>query len=111
MRADLRAGAHEPRSPSPAAPPRLEVAIPEDLVEAIAFRAAEIVVAKMQAEAKSWPEWMSITTAAAYLDVSVERVRKLQARRQLPFHQEAAGCRVFFRRTELDEAMSRVRQG
>jgi excisionase family DNA binding protein len=81
-----------------------------ELVEAIAARAAEIVVERLQVGQQSWPEWMGIETAAQYLDVSPERLRKLQARRRLPFHQEGPGCRVFFRRSELDVAMAELRQ-
>lgn len=57
-----------------------------------------------------WPEWMSVETAANYLDVTVERVRKLKDRREIPYYQEAPGCRVFFRRSELDEWMSGFRR-
>jgi excisionase family DNA binding protein len=88
----------------------LALPIPDEVVEAIALRAAQIVVERLQVESQAWPEWMGIETAAKYLDVSVERVRKLQARRQLPFHQEGPGCRVFFRRSELDAAMAELRQ-
>jgi excisionase family DNA binding protein len=51
------------------------------------------------------PEWMNVNTAARYLDVSTERVRKLVARREIPFTQEAPGCRVFFSRSDLDAWM------
>jgi excisionase family DNA binding protein len=56
-----------------------------------------------------WPEWMSVETAARYLDVSPERLRKLQARREIPYSQEASGCRVFFRRADLDAWMTSQR--
>jgi hypothetical protein len=59
--------------------------------------------------AEPWPEWMSAETAARYLDVSVERVRKLQGRREIPYYQEGPNCRVFFHRPELDECMRRFR--
>ncbi|MBA2460729.1 MAG: helix-turn-helix domain-containing protein, partial [Actinobacteria bacterium] len=55
------------------------------------------------------PEWLSVESAAVYLDVSPERVRKLVARRALPYYQDGIGCRVFLRRRELDEWMSRTR--
>jgi excisionase family DNA binding protein len=56
-------------------------------------------------EREPWPHWMSTETAAAYLDCSVERVRKLVARRQIPFAQEGHGCRLEFSRDDLDEWM------
>jgi len=55
------------------------------------------------------PEFMSIDTAAKYLDVSPERLRKLQARRRIPYYQEGIGCRVLFRRTDLDQWMATFR--
>ena len=95
----------------------LTLVIPSELIERIAERAAELVRQgeprrdpRGRANSGGWPEWLSVETAAAYLDVSPERVRKLQARGELPFYQEGPGCRVLFRRLELDEAMSRWRQ-
>jgi hypothetical protein len=84
----------------------LTLAVPEELVEAIAERAAQIVVERLDVDLQAWPEWMGIETASRYLDISPERLRKLQARRQLPYHQEGPGCRVFFNRHELDTAMA-----
>jgi excisionase family DNA binding protein len=52
---------------------------------------------------------MAIETAARYLDVSPQRLRKQVAHRQIPFHQEDKGCRVLFRRSELDDWMSSFR--
>lgn len=77
------------------------------IVAAAAGRALELLGSQLDQEA--WPEWMSVERAAKYLDVSPERLRKLQARREIPFHQEAPGCRVFFRRHDLDDWMSAFR--
>ena len=44
---------------------------------------------------------MNVETAARYLDVPEERVRKLKDRRVIPYYQDGPGCRVFFRRAEL----------
>lgn len=88
----------------------LTLRLDADALDAIAERAAAIVLGRLREERNdgaSWPEWMSVETAARYLDASPERVRKLAARGELPFSQEAPGCRVFFRRSELDEAMAR----
>lgn len=80
--------------------------LPAEAVEEIARLAAEIAAGQLAERAAStWPEWMSVETAARYLDVPVERVRKLKDRLEIPHYQEAPGCRVFFRRTELDEWM------
>jgi excisionase family DNA binding protein len=84
--------------------------LPPEAVEEIAARVVEIVLEKVRVDRENWPEWMSVETAARYLDVSPERVRKLQSRREIPFHQEGPGCRVFFRRSDLDGAMAELRQ-
>lgn len=78
-------------------------AVIEQLVELIASRV--LAVLGECEDGRRWPEWMSVETAAGYLDVSPERVRKLVARREIPFSQEAPGCRVFFRRADLDKWM------
>jgi excisionase family DNA binding protein len=52
---------------------------------------------------------MNAETAANYLDVSIERIRKLKERQEIPFHQEGPGCRVLFTRTDLDKWMTTFR--
>lgn len=76
------------------------VVVPAEVdVDVIAAAVVELL------PAEPWPEWMSVETAARYLDVPVERLRKLTTRRSVPFHQEGKGCRVFYSRAELDEWM------
>jgi excisionase family DNA binding protein len=90
----------------------LTVSFPPESVAALAERAAEIVYERLverEARGTDWPEWMSVETAARYLDASEERVRKLKDRREIPHYQEGPGCRVFFRRSELDDWMSGLR--
>lgn len=59
----------------------------------------------------TWPQWMAVETAARYLDASPERLRKLAGRRQIPFVQEAKGCRLEFSRADLDRWMRSRRVG
>jgi excisionase family DNA binding protein len=82
-----------------------------EIVERLRAELREECRAQVRAEieAASWPEWMSVETAARYLDASPERLRKLVARREIPFHQEAPGCRVFFARRDLDDWMTSCR--
>lgn len=83
--------------------------VPDHFFEHLAQRVAEIVrereAGSPRGEAATWPEWMSVETAARYLDVPPERVRKLKEHGQIPFYQSGPGCRVFFNRSELDEWM------
>jgi excisionase family DNA binding protein len=81
----------------------------DDQLAELAERVAEILGVDTSRDRDPWPEWMSITTAARYLDVPVERLRKLKDRGQIPFAQEACGYRVFFRRSDLDAWMGTYR--
>jgi hypothetical protein len=54
-------------------------------------------------------EWFDVKGAAAYMDVSPERVRKLKARHAIAYAQEAPGCRVLFRRADLDDYLTEYR--
>ena len=96
-----------PASPSsePSYSPNADRAL-QPFVDAV----ADIVEQRQLARTpETAPEWMSVESAARYLDVSPERVRKLVARRTIPHYQEGPGCRVFLRRRELDEWMLRSR--
>lgn len=88
--------------------PELSLVIPDDLIETIAAAVAERLLPALNSRPiqEPWPEWMAVETAARYLDVSPQRLRKLVAVRQIPFHQEGRGCRVLFRRGDLDEWMA-----
>jgi hypothetical protein len=78
-------------------------------VEVVAKCAAELVLERLDArdDAAGWPAWMSVETAARHLDSPVERLRKLKDRHAIPYSQEGPGCRVFFRRADLDAWMER----
>jgi excisionase family DNA binding protein len=56
-----------------------------------------------------WPQWMSVATAARYLDVSVERLWHLKRAGQIPFVQDEPNARVFFGRADLDQWMETKR--
>jgi hypothetical protein len=52
-----------------------------------------------------WPEWMSVRTAATYLDWPPERLSKLAQRDQIPYVQECKHGRLSFNRHALDNWM------
>ena len=54
--------------------------MPAELLDAIAELVERRVLERLAA-VEAAPEWLSVETAAGYLDVSAERVRKLVARR------------------------------
>ncbi len=72
--------------------------------EALVARVADLEERLAEQQA-SWPEWMSVETAARYLDCTTERLWKLVARRQIPYAQEGKRCRLSFERDDLDEWM------
>jgi len=86
----------------------LNLTVPDEVIEALAIAVSQRLLPALRAagEMERWPEWMAVETAARYLDVSPQRLRKQVAQRQIPFHQEDKGCRVLFRRSDLDEWMS-----
>jgi len=89
---------------------QLALTIPEEVIEALAAAVSERLLPHFHANGPDpWPEWMAIETAARYLNVSPQRLRKQVAQLQIPFHQEDKGCRVLFRRSDLDDWMNSFR--
>ena len=77
-------------------------------------RAAEIVREELRTEQEArtpgaWPEWMTLRTAAKYLDLTEPAARHLVKEGQLPYFQARKGCRIEFRRSELDQWKARDR--
>ena len=54
-------------------------------------------------EDRQVPEWLDSRGAAEYLGVHRDTLRKLAAERTIPAHQDGRGCKLFFRRSDLDE--------
>jgi hypothetical protein len=46
--------------------------------------------------------WLDVKHGAEYIGASANALRKAADRRELPFEQEAAGCKMWFRRSALD---------
>jgi excisionase family DNA binding protein len=80
-----------------------------ELVEEIAARVRDEVLAELKSDEPTWPEWMAVAQAARYIGASEERVRKLIGRRAIPYYSEGKGCRQFLRRRELDAWMETFR--
>jgi excisionase family DNA binding protein len=94
-------------------PIKVSVEISADVLELVISAVTERVLATRVDDSLGGglpPEWMTVENAARYLDMKVERLRKLVAYREVPFHQEAPGCRIYFRRRDLDEWMASFRQ-
>jgi excisionase family DNA binding protein len=55
-----------------------------------------------QRPARSSDEWLDSHGAANYLGISRSSLHKLSAERAIPFEQEGPGCKLWFRRSDLD---------
>jgi excisionase family DNA binding protein len=74
------------------------------VVEQLADRVAAAVLARLEpAAAGVAPEWMDSRAAADYLGLHRDTLRKLAAERAIPAEQDGRGCKLFFRRDDLDE--------
>ena len=82
----------------------VELTVPPELVEAVAERAAQIVLAKLGGATVS--PWMTRAEAAEYLSVPVSRLEK---RRDVPHVKD--GARVLYHRDELDAWLLTQREG
>ena len=47
-------------------------------------------------------EWLDAKRAAGHIGLSIHALHKLTAARSMAFHQEGPGCKLWFRRDELD---------
>jgi excisionase family DNA binding protein len=76
------------------------VPLPQEVIEAIAVRAAELVAERLEREASPW---MTRAQAARYLGLPVSRLEKNAAKEgsdKIPLHRD--GARVLYHRDELD---------
>lgn len=77
------------------------------LIDQLLGRLADLIVDRLMArtgtEAEQPPdEWMDARAAAVYLGIHRDTLRKLAAERAVPVHQDGPGCKLYFRRDELD---------
>ncbi len=75
--------------------------VPKDVIELVAARAAELVIASREPE----DQWLNVRAAAEYLSCSAERLYKAT---DLPRYEWRG--RVFFRTSELDRFLEVRRQ-
>ena len=93
-------GAQPPRTPAPASSvgrTKLALELPDDLVEALAVRVAELLAARDHA-----PEpWIGVEQAAEHLACPRSRIYALASAGRIPHRKDSA--RLLFRRAELDD--------
>jgi excisionase family DNA binding protein len=78
------------------------------LIDQILRRLADLVVDRLMERTAADTsdhagEWLDARGAAAYLGIHRDTLRKLVAQRAIPVHQDGRGCKLYFRRGELDD--------
>ena len=89
-------------------PTGLSLAVPEALVEAIAQRAAEIVLETLASQASTDSPYLTITEAAAYARCKRQRIDDLLSARKLTRYKD--GRRTLVLKAELEAWLSRERR-
>ncbi len=78
----------------------------EDLIAGLLAQVAECVaaavIAHLEAPCESDAEWLDSRHAAEYLGVHCDTLRKLATERAIPSEQDGPGCKLYFRRSDLD---------
>jgi excisionase family DNA binding protein len=72
------------------------------LVDQLADRVAAAVVDRIADGVSGGEEWYDSRHAAEYLGLHRDTLRKLAAERTIPAEQDGPGCKLFFRRSDLD---------
>jgi len=79
------------------------VVVPNELVEAVAERVAELVRENGGDAGLGGSPWLDVKGAMAYLGFSRNKLYKLTAARAIPYRKKRGGQGLLFHRDELDE--------
>jgi excisionase family DNA binding protein len=86
--------------------PTNEFVAGSDLIAALVAQLAEQVAARiaeqLRGSTESTDEWFDSRHAAEYLGVHRDTLRKLAAERAIPSEQDGRGCKLYFRKSDLD---------
>jgi excisionase family DNA binding protein len=75
----------------------------DQLLGQLAELVAERVAARLaEPQRERADEWLDSRRAAEYLGIGRDSVRRLAAERSIPTEQAGVGCKLFFRRSDLD---------
>ena len=80
----------------------VESSILDRLLDHIADRLAAVISERLVASDDRPDEWFDSRHAAEYLGVHRDTLRKLAAERAIPSEQDGPGCKLYFRRSDLD---------
>lgn len=75
----------------------------DELLGQLADLVADRVAARLAAPRKdAKDEWLDTRRAAEYLGIHRDSLRRLAAERAIPTEQAGAGCKLYFKRSDLD---------
>jgi len=74
----------------------------DQLLDHIVERLAGVITDRIAVSADRPDEWFDSRRAAEYLGVHRDTLRKLAAERAIPSEQDGRGCKLYFRRSDLD---------
>lgn len=74
----------------------------EGFIAQLADRVTAAVLARLDVPVASDAEWLDSRHAADYLGLHRDTLRKLAADRAIPSEQDGPGCKLYFRRSDLD---------
>ena len=81
---------------------RLALVVPDQFVEELADRTAELVAERLTLAAPAESSWLDFEGAMAYLGFSRDRLYKLTAAKAIPVRKKLDGQGLLFHRDELD---------
>ncbi len=86
---------------------RIEVTVPDDLLEQLATRVADALrsapAVDAGTDAPSGSPWLTVKEAAGYLGCSHHALYRLTAAKAIPFRKRVGGQGLLFHRDELDQ--------
>lgn len=72
------------------------------LIEALVDALAPRLLDRLQLDRPLEDRWMDSAEAASYLGISKNALHKLSSSKAIPLEQESPGCKLWFRRSDLD---------
>lgn len=74
----------------------------DEFIAQLAERVAAHLAERTPVTSETSAEWLDSRHAAEYLGVHRDTIRKLAAERSIPSEQDGPGCKLYFRRSDLD---------
>ncbi len=91
------------RALQPSPPPDAPAGVLDDLLAQLAELVADRVAVRLATpRVSAKDEWLDTRRAAEYLGIHRDSLRRLAAERAIPTEQAGTGCKLYFKRSDLD---------